>query len=181
MDSEILEMTEQQADVVMTESDVAEVPEVAEAETEEPECTDEQSEEQSPVDPTAQIEELRAEIQRLNEQLTQKQEYDARVAAQLEELGEVFPEADVKALPESVWESVRAGNSLAAAYALYERRMRNTAERSSGINAKNTYSSAGKITGAAPEFFTPDEVRTMSREQVRANYSKIIDSMKKWN
>lgn len=184
MDSEIMDVTLEQTPTEQT--DAAECgSEAPDTECDEAECADcentEQQEAQSADEQTAQIEQLRAEIQRLNEQLTQKQEYDARVAAQLEELGEVFPEADVKTLPDAVWESVRSGNSLAAAYALYERRMRNAAERSHTVNAKNNYSSAGKITGASPEFFTPDEVRAMSQEQVRENYSKIIRSMKKWN
>ena len=46
-------------------------------------------------------------------------------------------------------------------------------------NAMNSSGSIGNKTGA--EFFTPDEVRAMSQSEVRANYQRIIESMKKWN
>lgn len=31
------------------------------------------------------------------------------------------------------------------------------------------------------KYFTPEEVRNMTREEVRANYTAIINSMKEWN
>jgi hypothetical protein len=39
--------------------------------------------------------------------------------------------------------------------------------------------SLGKDT--TESFFTPNEVRAMSRSEIRKNYSKILESMKKWN
>ena len=30
-------------------------------------------------------------------------------------------------------------------------------------------------------YFTPEEVRKMTRAEVRANYTAILDSMKKWS
>lgn len=136
---------------------------------------------QTGEDAVSELETLRAEVRRLSDELEKKNTHDRLVAAQLEEFGEVFPSTELKAIPDSVWESVRDGNSLAAAYALYEQRLRNAEARSHSVNLKNMNSSAGRIDSAASEYFTPDEVRAMSREEVRANYSKIMRSMKKWS
>ena len=67
------------------------------------------------------------------------------------------------------------------ARALATKRMVAEAKRIAEINAKNAKKSpgaAGKDT--AGEYFSPEDVRRMSRAEVHANYSKIKDSMKKW-
>ena len=93
----------------------------------------------------------------------------------------LFPDVPVEELPDEVWESVRAGAPLAAAYALYEKKKYAEAKRIAAINAKNASRSPGAAgTDTASEYFTPDEVRRMSRAEVHANYSKIKESMKKW-
>ena len=38
-----------------------------------------------------------------------------------------------------------------------------------------------KITTISEEFFTPEQVRKMSRSEVRKNYKKILESMKYWH
>lgn len=38
-----------------------------------------------------------------------------------------------------------------------------------------------KITTIEEDLFTPEQVRKMTREEVRDNYKKIIESMKYWN
>ncbi len=101
---------------------------------------------------------------------------------QLKELYELFPNCDAGALPESVWQSAREGNSLAASYALYVCRAKKRENEIKNVNRKNASLSAGYAGDAARgEYFTPDEVRAMSQSEVRANYNKIIASMKKWN
>ncbi len=55
------------------------------------------------------------------------------------------------------------------------------AERTSRINERNARMSSGRIGGGEAQYFTADEVRAMSQSEVRANYKKIIESMKKWN
>ena len=88
----------------------------------------------------------------------------------------------MESVPESVWDSVRAGSSLASAYAIYARRTYINEMRAGGINKRNAELSAGLAgKGTASEYYTPDEVRAMSQREVRANYSKIVESMKKWN
>ncbi len=128
-----------------------------------------------------EIESLRREVERLNGELERSRAETARINEQLAEFADVFPDADVRALPEDVWESVRSGNSLAASYALYTQKLRNRDLRLRSVNDRNAMVSSGRVTGNAPEHFTPDEVRAMSQSEVRANFSKIKESMKKWN
>ncbi len=130
----------------------------------------------------AELEALRAQVCELTDMLAKKQQEAEKIAAQLGDFYSLFPDTAVDALPEEVWDDVRKGNSLAASYAVYQRKMQLRAERIQKINQKNATLSAGKAgTDTEKEFYTPDEVRSMSQGQVRANYSKIINSMKKWN
>ena len=55
-------------------------------------------------------------------------------------------------------------------------------QRADEINRRNAERSAGRAgTNAAPEYFSPDEVRAMSQHEVRENYQKIRASMKRWH
>ena len=102
----------------------------------------------------------------------------------LEEIGDfnsLFPEVSIDEIPESIWESVKKGTSLAASYALYEKRKLTEAQRIAQINESNAKRAAG-VAGVhtANEYFSPDEVRKMSRSEVHANFAKIRKSMEKW-
>ena len=104
------------------------------------------------------------------------------IAKQLSEFSELFPDVSVKSIPDCVWDDVKQGNSLAAAYSVYERRITEAARRIESINAKNAQKSAGAVgKNMAQEFFSADDVRKMSPSEVRANYAKIRRSMEKWN
>ena len=128
-----------------------------------------------------ELEELRNEVKRLTDELEKRSAETERINAQLAEFSDVFPTADVRSLPEDVWESVRQGNSLAASYALYTQRLLNREQKLRLVNDRNSMASSGRVTGNAPEYFTPDEVRAMSQSEVHANFTKIKESMKKWN
>ena len=127
---------------------------------------------------------LRSEIAALKEQIAKLEalkQTEARILAEIGDFCALFPDVPVEELPDEVWESVRAGAPLAASYALYERKKCEEVKRIAAINAKNASRSPGAAgTDTASEFFTPDEVRRMSRAEVHANYSKIKESMKKW-
>lgn len=129
--------------------------------------------------------ELNEKICALNEEIEGYKlaaKHQEAIAEQLNEFSELFPEIAVKSVPEEVWESVKRGNSLAASYAVYEKRVTEAAKRIERINAKNASSSAGAIDkNTAQEFFTPDDVRKMSPSEVHANFAKIKRSMGKWN
>ena len=104
------------------------------------------------------------------------------MSAEVGEFSELFPTVPLSSLPDSVWQSVRAGVPLAASYALYEKKTARLIADAERVNAKNSSSSTGPV-GREPssDFFSPDEVRAMSRDEVRKNYAKIMASMKKWN
>ena len=130
------------------------------------------------------IDTLKEEILNLRAQISELEstkKAQERMLEEISDLHSLFPTVDIEAIPESVWESVKKGCSLPAAYALYQKRAEAEAERIAKINDKNASSSpgvAGKNT--ASEYFSPDEVRKMSKAEVHANYSKIKESMKKW-
>lgn len=130
------------------------------------------------------IEALKQEIDQLHIQINKLEELKKSQNRILSELGDftaIFPEIPVEKIPEEVWESVKRGASLAASYALYEKRMAAEALRIARINAKNASKSPGAAgTDTKGEYFSPDDVRRMSRSEVHANYSKIKESMKKW-
>ena len=145
-----------------------------------PEESCEDDETQSALLPS--VEELHAELARLRAELEETKSLHARMAAELGEFQALFPEVSVSALPESIWEQVRSGIPLAASYALYEKKCilhREHAAKINMQNAKKASGAAGKDTPA--EYFSPDEVRAMSQSEVRKNYQKIMESMKKWN
>lgn len=129
-----------------------------------------------------ELELLRNEVKTLRAELDEKTAIAERISAQLGELAELFPDVTPAAIPQDVWEQVKNGTPLAAAYALYERRSFIKNKHATEINEKNARLSSGKAgSSATKEYFSPDDVRAMSRSEVRANYSKIIESMKKWN
>ena len=49
------------------------------------------------------------------------------------------------------------------------------------INRANRESSAGSVRGTQSDYFSYSEVKEMTPEQVRKNFSRIVDSMGKWN
>lgn len=127
------------------------------------------------------MENLYEEIERLKAELEETKNLNQRISEELGEFHSLFPETDITALPESIWEEVKNGIPLVASYALYEKKReaeRRHAERINSQNAARSSGAAGKDTPS--EYFSPDEVRAMSAAQVRHNYQKILNSMKKW-
>ena len=135
--------------------------------------------------PLPSVEELNARIASLTKELEAYKSAEAErahIAKQLDEFSELFPEISVRSIPDEVWDSVKEGNSLAAAYSVYERRITEAARRIELINAQNAKQAAGAAgKNVTPEFFSADDVRKMSPSEVRVNYAKIRRSMEKWN
>ena len=133
-------------------------------------------------DGASELEELRQQVKALSEELKRKNEEAEKISAELGEFNSLFPDVSINNVPEEVWLKVREGNSLTAAYAVYYRQCQLRDEQTKLINQKNASLSAGSAgEHTSPEYFTPDEVRKMSQGEVRANYKKILNSMKKWN
>jgi hypothetical protein len=131
------------------------------------------------------VDSLKQTIKELQDELESYKnaaEQQKLIEKQLNEFSELFPDIAVRSIPDEVWETVRQGNSLVAAYSVYERRISEAARRIEQINAQNAKKSAG-IAGKdlGQEFFSADDVRKMSPSEVRANYAKIRRSMEKWN
>ena len=130
------------------------------------------------------IDSLKEEIAALKNKISEletQRDTQARILEELSDFNALFPTVEMEDIPECVWESVKKGTPLIASYALYEKRLAAEEARIAKINTANAMRSPG-IAGrdTANEYFTPDEVKKMSRSEVHANYSKIKESMKKW-
>ncbi len=135
--------------------------------------------EESPIE---SIGSLKAEIDRLRTELEESRSVNQRVADDISEFHRLFPNVELGSIPDEVRNSVRTGIPLSASYALYEKRLDAERERIEAINRQNAIRSSGAAGKNTPkEYFSPEEVRSMSQSEVRENYKKIIDSMKKWN
>lgn len=196
--NEVNEMSDVNEVIAFDETgDNAEVAEISEPQSEpveealpediSPEDIEENTEQTEPdalTEARESIDALRSEIEHLQGEVARLEELKRaqnRILAEIGDFVALFPDTPIETIPDTVWESVKGGTPLAAAFALYEKRMVAEAKRIAEINAKNAKRSpgaAGKDT--ASEYFSPEDVRRMSRAEVHANYSKIKDSMKKW-
>ena len=161
------EVTETENEVVKTNENTSQEDLESEADTE---------------DTNVSVEEMLAELRSLREELLEKKKAFEKMSRDIGEFEELYPERNVNEIPDAVWERVKSGSPLAAAYALYERKNALRASTAKSANEANSARTTGSIGREVTEnFYTPDEVRAMSRSEVRRNYSKIIESMKKWN
>ena len=129
-----------------------------------------------------ELEALRAEVSTLRAQLEGERALYGRMSAECAEFSELYPSVPLSDLPDSIWESVKKGVPIAAAYALHERKNTLIKMKADLINDINSRSSSGSIDShPAEEYYSPDEVRAMSPAEVRSNYSSIIRSMSKWH
>ena len=129
---------------------------------------------------STELERLRAELKHLRNELSLKDARLEQISTEFEEFNTLYPDTPLSSLQDSVWEDVRRGIPIAAAYALEKRRQEHTARAAAFSNAQNASRSAGALTPTESDYFSPAEVRAMSQSEVRANYQKIIQSMQKW-
>ena len=132
-------------------------------------------------DPEDRVEQLRSELNRLRAEIAARDEALQRMGTECEEFRELYPDVSLSILPDSVWEDVRRGIPIAAAYALAERKQALTAQKAAVCNQTNTLRSAGRLAPTESDYFSPSEVRAMTQREVRANYQKIMRSMQKWH
>lgn len=125
---------------------------------------------------------LRSEVALLHAQLEGERALYGRLSAECAEFSELYPTVSLSELPDGIWESVKKGVPIAAAYALHERRIALERAKAEQVNSANSRASSGSLESPpTEEFFTPDEVRAMSPSEVRTNYTTIIRSMSKWH
>ena len=146
-----------------------------------PEETKEEAKEPPKEDAKAlTIEALNARIWELEELLSQREAVADRMMRECEEFESYFPEVTLRQVPAEVWNRVQAGIPLAAAYALYERGIRNQATAAQEQNARNAAHLPTAPAPAESRYFSPAQVRAMSRREVRENYDRIFESMRHW-
>ncbi len=125
---------------------------------------------------------LRAELDSLKRELEENRAFYSRLDGECAEFSSLYPDVSITSLPDTVWQSVKKGVPLSAAYALEVRRAEVKAQRARQVNRDNSEMSSGALgNDNRNSFFSPAEVRAMSAAEVRANYSKIIESMSKWH
>lgn len=135
-----------------------------------------------PSDPASdRLEMLTRELADLRTLLNERITTHERIAAERSEFSALYPDVPLTSLPDSVWEDVRCGIPLAAAYALSERKAHLKALEADSQNRANSHRSVGAHSTSGTDYFSPAEVRAMSAAEVSRNYSAIIRSMKKWN
>lgn len=96
---------------------------------------------------------------------------------ELFEMLSLYPDIRLSEIPGEVWESPLP---LAPAYALYCRRCERDRAIAENENRRNRERSPGGITPMTENYFSPDEVRRMTRNEVRQHYDAILHSMTKW-
>lgn len=185
MEENLMPITEEEPITEVGLEDIAST-EAADTPEDEPQISDihteEEIEEESVQDKTETLEDLRAEVERLRLALEDKQRENERVLEEIGEFTELFPKKSLESVPEEVWDKVKSGVPLAAAYALYEKKAEAQAAFTEEVNRKNAERSSGAVGREVGSiYYSPSEVRKMSAAEVKKNYAIIIESMKKWN
>ena len=103
-----------------------------------------------------------------------------RMTDELREFHTLFPEVSLSQIPDEVFDGMYDGIPPAASYALYLKREREKQKEAERINNANRQRSSGSLVAADADYFSPDEVRAMSQDDVRKNYQKIMQSIQKW-
>ena len=130
---------------------------------------------------SAELSALRAELTRLREDLTRKQEVTLRLGRECAEFRDLYPDVPLSAIPDEAWDAVRSGVPLSAAFALAERKRARLEETAKESNLRNRSRSAGEVSQETSGYFSYDEVKNMSRTEIRENYNNILLSMQKWH
>ena len=131
-------------------------------------------------EPASELERLRGELNRLRSDMEAQRRAYERMGAECAEFCELYPDRSPSDLPDEVFESMRQGIPLAAAFALYERRRTRIEEAARLQDEKNRSRSTGGVETTKGGYLSPDEVRSMTPSEVKANYQSILLSMQKW-
>lgn len=134
-------------------------------------------EEAEEVEENASADSAAAELAALRAELAEKE----RMLAEEALLAELYPGVMLSALPEAVEREAREKKMpLAAAYALYLRRRELAAAEGKVAARLAAYESAGALGGDCGEpFYSIDEIRAMSRKEIRRSYKAILRSLEK--
>ena len=129
---------------------------------------------------SAELESLRRELKLLRARLEERESFLTKIGAECAEFKELYPNLSMEELSDEVWSHVRKGVPIAAATALWERKKLLTEQKALQCNQENLQRSAGAVSNGRSGYLSPDEVRSMTPQEVRANYQSILQSMPKW-
>lgn len=147
----------------------------------EPVLNENQEVKESAPSPEERATQLERELSELRSEMERKDAENARMLKEYSEFAELFPDVPLNKVNDSVWENVKNGLPLSAAYALYEKKASLQNRAAQLVNEKNSFTSAGNVRGASgDEYYSPEEVKAMSGSEVRANFDKVIASMSHW-
>ena len=93
----------------------------------------------------------------------------------------LYPAVSEAEIPDEVFLEAGKGMPLEAAYALYERRQAMRQKTADAVNRRNAAGGWGRAEVEDEGFLSPDEVREMSRDEVKKHYARIVESMKHWS
>ena len=121
---------------------------------------------------------LRQELEQLKGEKQQRE----KISAELDRLWEIFPDVTLNDLPDEVWALVEQGESLPGAYCITLCKADAENKKAQQKNHENSLKTPPTVTshGDNKQYFTREQVESMSRNDVRKNYSAIIESMKHW-
>ena len=124
---------------------------------------------------------LRQELSNLKTYIEDQKLRESRALSDLDEFRRLYPDTDINTIDSTVWEKVEKGLPLSAAYALFEREEALKKSLADEVNLRNSVTSAGSA-GSSPrsDYFSPEEVKAMSGDEVRQNYANIRRSMDYW-
>lgn len=135
----------------------------------------------SPVPPSDELNALREEVKALRAEIAQKDAFYAKADREYTEFRTLYPDTDLHTLPDSVWDEVRRGTPLAAAFALSERRRTLALAAAEESNRQNKSRSPGTLQGGAEDEFSISEVRAMSPSEIRSQFDRVMRSLQKWH
>ncbi len=101
--------------------------------------------------------------------------------ADIKRFREVFPDVDPDSIPDTVWEEVSGGCSLAHAFALFWAMQEGLKRHAEDVNTRNSERGAiATSDGSTEPSFTKEQVEKMNGKDIRNNYKGIIRAMKGW-
>ncbi|MBQ9940162.1 MAG: hypothetical protein IJO74_01325 [Clostridia bacterium] len=106
-----------------------------------------------------------------------------KVTKEIDSLWEMFPDIKLEEVPEELWDMVSQGESLLGAYCILLAKKNLETEKAEKKDRENSEKTPPNVKPGAEksDYFTREAVSKMSRDQVRKNYDKIVESMKHWN
>ena len=124
---------------------------------------------------------LHTELDDLRAKLEKAERAAREITEGWREFTELYPDADISALPDSFNAALERGIPPAAAYALELRRREVEQIKIARADRKAREQSFGRIESVEDSLYSPAEVRAMKPAEVRKNIEKIRRSMKSWH